>query len=128
MPHMTIEYSANLAGKADMQAAAHSALKAILSSGLFELGAVRVRAYESDAYAIADQHPDNAFVHVSLRIGAGRSDEEKRAAGEVIYQAMLAQFETQLASPYFALSFEICEIDAALSWKTNAMHKRLRSN
>ena len=85
MPHMTIEYSANLAGRADMQAVADSAHKAILSSGLFELGAVRVRAYESDAYAIADQHPDNAFVHVSLRIGAGRSAEEKRAAGEVIY-------------------------------------------
>ena len=128
MPHMTIEYSANLAGKTDMQAVAEAAHQAILSSGLFELGAVRVRSYESDVYAIADRHPGNAFVHACLRIGVGRSAEEKRAAGEVIYKAMLEQFDTLLASPYFALSFEICEIDAALSWKTNAMHKRLRSN
>ena len=127
MPHMIIEYSANLAGRVDIQAAVDAAHRAILASGLFELGAVRVRAYASDTYAIADRHPDNAFVHLCLRIGAGRSADEKRVAGDVIYEAMLAQFETLLASPYFALSFEICEIDAALSWKTNAMHDRLRS-
>lgn len=127
MPHMIIEHSANLAGRFDIQAAVDAAHRAILASGLFERGAVRVRAYASDAYAIADRHPDNAFVHLCLRIGAGRSADEKRVAGDVIYEAMLAQFETLLASPYFALSFEICEIDAALSWKTNAMHDRLRS-
>lgn len=128
MPHMTLEYSANLAEKTDIQAAVDAAHRAVLDSGLFELGAVRVRAYESDAYGIADRHPDNAFVHLCLRIGAGRAAAEKRAAGDVIYRAMLAQFEPLLASPYFALSFEICEIDAALSWKTNAMHERLRPN
>ena len=127
MPHMIIEYSANLAGRVDIQAAADTAHRAILASGLFELGAVRVRAYQSDACAIADRHPDNGFVHLCLRIGAGRSAEEKRVAGDVIYAAMLDQFETLLSSPHFALSFEICEIDAALSWKTNAMHDRLRS-
>lgn len=128
MPHMTIEYSSNLAGRVDMQAAVDATHKAMLASPIFEIGAVRVRAIECDHHAIADRHPDNAFVHLMLRIGAGRAEDEKREAGELIYQALLGEFETLLASPYFALSFEICEIDAALSWKTNAMHKRLRAS
>ena len=126
MPHITLEYSANLAGKTDIQAAVDAVHRAVLTSGLFEVGAVRVRAYESAAYAIADRNPDNGFVHLCLRMGAGRGVEDKRAAGEVIYRAMLEQFSELLAQPYFALSFEICEIDAELSWKTNAMHSRLR--
>ena len=31
-----------------------------------------------------------------------------------------------LAEPYFALSFEICEIDPDTTWKKNSIHPRLR--
>ena len=128
MPHMTIEYSANLASRIDMQAATDVALEALLETGLFEVGALRVRGVKCEAFAIADRAPENAFADVSLRIGAGRTAEEKRRAGEHVYGALKRHFAPLFETPHFALSFEIREIDPALSWKSNTMHSRLRGN
>ncbi|WP_421929056.1 5-carboxymethyl-2-hydroxymuconate Delta-isomerase [Neoaquamicrobium sediminum] len=126
MPHLTIEYSANLEGLADLDALCAALLETLLETGLFEVGAVRIRALRADHYAVADRLPENAFVDLSFRVGKGRSADEKKRAGEAIFataSSLLAQlFET----PHFALSLEIREIDAELSWKKNAIHPRLR--
>lgn len=126
MPHSTLDYSANLDGKVDFGALCRVVHTEILKTGLFETGAVRVRAIRCEAYAIADLLPENAFIDISLRIGEGRSDEEKRRTGEAIFEAVAAHLEALFQTPHFALSLEIREIDAALSWKKNAIHPRLR--
>lgn len=128
MPHFNLEYSANLDGRVDFEALCGVVLETILSTGLFEVGAVRVRALRSDAYAIADRLPDNAFIDMSFRIGAGRSAEEKKRAGEAIFAAVANELSTLFATPHFALSLEIREIDPELSWKKNAIHPRLRQS
>lgn len=127
MPHMTIEYSANLDGQVDMRGLCELVSRTMLETGLFEHGAVRVRAYRADAYAVADLLPENAFIDMSLRIGKGRSAEDKRRAGEAIFSAVSAHLSALFSTPHFALSFEIREIDAELSWKKNAIHPRLRA-
>lgn len=123
---MSIEYSANLDQSIDMAGFCRLVSRAILASGLFEPGAVRVRALRAEAYAVADLLPGNGFIDMSLRIGRGRSAEEKQAAGEAIFATASDHLAKLLASPHFALSMEIREIDAELSWKKNAMHPRLR--
>ena len=128
MPHLTMEYSANLAERLDLPAVTKVARDAMLETGLFELGAIRVRAIACAAYAIADMTPDNAFLDMTLRMGAGRSAADKKRAGDAIYAAVSRTVADLLATPHFALSFEIREIDPQLSWKTNAMHARLRSS
>lgn len=126
MPHFTMEYSANLDASVDFPGLCQAVHATILSSGLFELGAVRVRAIRCDAYAVADLLPENGFIDMSFRIGKGRSDEEKRRTGEAIF-ATVTQFLAPLfETPHFALTLEIREIDAELSWKKNAIHPRLR--
>ena len=126
MPHFTAEYSGNLDRVVDMAAFCECIRVAMLDTGLFELGAVRVRALRAEAYAIADALPQNAFIDMSLRIGTGRSAEDKQRAGELIFEAASMFFAAQLAAPHFALSLEIREIDPALSWKRNSIHPRLR--
>lgn len=121
-----MQYSANLAERVDIDALARVARDAILATSLFEVGAVRVRAIECRDYAIADLMPENAFLDMTLRIGAGRSAEDKKRAGEVIYAAVSNGVAELFKSPHFALSLDISEIDSTLSWKTNAMHPRLR--
>ena len=96
------------------------------TSGLFEVGAVRVRALRADHYAIADRLPENGFVDLNLRIGKGRSAEEKKRTGEALFAAATTALAPLLETPHFALSLEIREIDAELSWKKNAIHPRLR--
>ncbi|MBX5185527.1 MULTISPECIES: 5-carboxymethyl-2-hydroxymuconate Delta-isomerase [unclassified Rhizobium] len=126
MPHLTIEYSANLDDRADIGALCETLLKTVLETGLFELGAVRVRALRADHYAIADQLPENAFVDLNFRIGKGRTAEEKKRTGEAIFAAAADVLGPLFETPHFALSLEIREIDAELSWKKNAIHPRLR--
>lgn len=126
MPHVTIEYSANLDAKTDIAELCRALHGAMLGSGVFEIGAVRVRALRADHYAVTDLDPRNGFVDVSVRIGAGRSLADRTAVGEAVNAAAKAVLAPLLAEPHFALSVELREIDPDLSWKTNAMHARLR--
>lgn len=127
MPHFTIEYSANLEGRLDIGLLCRTVHDAILETGLFELGAVRVRALRCDHYAIADLVAENAFVDMSFRIGQGRSQADRTRAGEAIWAAVVRQLAPLFVTPHFALSLEIREIDGASSWKKNAIHPRIRA-
>ena len=126
MPHLTVEYSANLAGLTDLDQLCLALHGAIIASGLFELGAVRVRALRADHYAVADLLAENAFAALTLRIGAGRTLAERKHAGNLIFAAATTALAPLFASPHFALTLEIIEIDPAFSWKKNAIHPRLR--
>ena len=127
MPHLTIEYSANLGTRSDIAALCVTLHATLLQTGLFELGAIRVRTLRSTDYAVADLVPENSFADLRLRIGAGRSQAEKHKVGEVLFATATAHFAPLLATPHFALSLDIAEIDASLSWKKNAIHPRLRA-
>jgi 5-carboxymethyl-2-hydroxymuconate isomerase len=127
MPHLAIEYSANLEEKTDLDALCRAVHGAILESGLFEIGAVRVRAFPARHFAIADLLPENAFADMSFRIGKGRSAEDRKRVGEAIFAAASEVLAPLFRTPHFALSLEVREIDAELSWKKNAMHSRLRA-
>ena len=126
MPHMSIEYSANLDAIVDMAAFCTVVQRAILDTGMFEPGAVRVRAFRAEAYVIADRLPQNGFIDMNFRIGKGRVAEDRKRAGEAIFAAAADHLSRLFETPHFALSLEIREIDAQFSWKKNAIHPRLR--
>ena len=126
MPHLTIEYSANLAGRADIGALCRVAHGALMDSGLFEPGAPRVRAIACADYAVADLHPANAFADLVLRMGAGRGEADRAALGVRLTEVLEAFFAQELAGGHIALSLEIREIAPGQSWKRNAIHRRLR--
>lgn len=126
MPHFIVEYSANLEERADIAKLCEEIRKAAQATGLFERGGIRVRAYPARHYAIADAHERNAFLHLQLRVGAGRSVEALKEAGEKVFAALSSLVDSELAEPHFALSFEIVEIHSELTWKANSIHPRLR--
>lgn len=128
MPHLVIQYSSNLTEVIDMQALCNQLRLAMIDTGIFPMGGIRVRALAADNYSIADAHPDNAFADMVLRIGIGRTMDEQANAGEAIMAVAKHHFRGLLDAPHFALSLEIIEIDKALSWKANSMHPRLNKN
>jgi 5-carboxymethyl-2-hydroxymuconate isomerase len=127
MPHLTIEYSANLDGKVDFTALCGALNDQIAAFPFFERGGIRVRAVACSACAIADMLPANAFVDMQFRIGTGRSGSDKKAAGDALFATANRILGSLLDEPHFALSLEVREIDPVLSWKKNSMHARLRS-
>lgn len=126
MPHLSIEHSAGLE-KDRMTALCLDLRLALLGTGVFEEGAIRVRCLPCAVAAVADLHPDNRFAAMILRIGAGRGMEDKQRMGRAVMAAAEAHFADLLAEPHFALSLDIVENDPGLSWKTNSIHPRLRA-
>lgn len=126
MPHFTFDYSANLDGLVDVQELAVLIHRTMMETGLFELGAIRVRGFRTETYAVADLLEENGFIDMSLRIGQGRSDADRKRAGDAIFSAVSTFLSERFETPHFMLSLEVREIDADFSWKKNAIHPRLR--
>ncbi len=128
MPHLSIQYSKPLQQEINVDDFCDQLATEILSLGPYPLGGIRVRAFPTEHFAIADQHPQNNFVDMVFRIGKGRSEAEKKLTGECIMKLAEAFFAEQLASGFFMLSLEIIEISKEFSWKTNSVHQRLQNN
>lgn len=126
MPHLVIDYSGNLEDAVDIARFCAAMHGAMVETGLFEQGGIRVRALRVDHYVVADADPRNGYIHMALRVGSGRSLEERKRAGETIFAAACDFLATRFDSPHFALSFAMDELDPDLNWKKNSMHARLR--
>ena len=126
MPHIWIEYSGNL--DLDTRALMRTVQDAAIGDGsLFPLAGARTRAVRIDDCLIVDGHPDNAFVHVLLRIGHGRSDAQKSALGERVFRALTDAMAAQMAARPLGLSLQIEEADPVLNYKLNNYRDYLKA-
>lgn len=74
---------------------------------------------------VGDGHPDNAFVHVVLRIGAGRPLAAKKAAADEIFAELKALMTPLAARKPLAVAFEVQEMSADLNYKFNNLHEKI---
>lgn len=123
MPHLIVEYSANLEADLAMREVIDALHAAALETGVFPIGGVRVRASRRDIYKVADGHPDNAFIHVQARIGTGRTPEVRAKAAETIFERLKVMTADVYARRPLGLSLEIVEIDPVGSLKHNNLHE-----
>jgi len=125
MPHQIIEYSANLESRIDVPALVDSLHKVAMEIDALPIGGLRTRAARRELYQVADQHPDNAFVHVILKLGHGRPRETQKVVGEALFAALCDLLEPVSDSSPIAISFEIVEIDRELTWKKNNLREHM---
>jgi 5-carboxymethyl-2-hydroxymuconate isomerase len=94
MPHLTIEYSANLqqaVQAGDVLALAHDCM---IQSGLFAVPAdIKTRAYRAGLFLVGTD-PAASFAHATVHLLAGRTVEQKQA----LTQALLAVLRAALPS------------------------------
>jgi 5-carboxymethyl-2-hydroxymuconate isomerase len=126
MPHLNIEYSANLADELDIQRLVDRIHETALETGIFPLGGVRTRAEARKHYRIANGDPRAGYIHVLVRIGSGRDIETRRSAGERIFGALCDFTDELYQSRPLALSFELHEIPAEMAWRKNNLHELLK--
>ena len=119
MPHQILELSANLEPLIDVRKLVEVLHQTTSSIDAFPLAGLRTRVAIRDHYKIADGHPDNGFIHLTLRIRHGRTVETRKNAGEVIFAALSAYLEPFSNSTPLAISFEIQEIHPDLNFKQN---------
>jgi 5-carboxymethyl-2-hydroxymuconate isomerase len=126
VPQLIIEYSANLREQLDLNVFLKSLRDSALATGVFPIGGVRVRAYRADDYVIADGHPDNAFVHIMLRIGHGRDLETRKRACAAIFATACEQLAALYERIPLGISLEMQEVDPVLTHKKNNLHEYVK--
>ncbi len=126
MPHLIVEYSSNIEADIKIEELLGKLRDTAAGGGVFPLPGIRVRAARRDQYLIADGDPGHAFVHVSARIGVGRSEATRRAEAERLFEALCAHLAPSYQKRGLAISFEMVEIDPVGSLKMNNLHDRLR--
>lgn len=127
MPHFTIEYSAGLDSRIDMNAVVERVRQEAVATAIFPIGGIRVRAIPCPYVAIADGAADLHFMAMVLRLGEGRDLAARQQAGARIFEALSQHLDVLFAEGGFALSFDMQINDAATSWKRNNIHGRVSS-
>jgi 5-carboxymethyl-2-hydroxymuconate isomerase len=124
MPHIVVEYSANVEDGLSISALVRDVHEAVIATGTFKPAAVRTRAERRDIFLIADCDPQNAFINIVAKIGRGRDAETRRELAQAIMDALERQTTHMFASRGLALSVYVEEIDEAGALRKNNLHAR----
>ncbi|MEG6191843.1 5-carboxymethyl-2-hydroxymuconate Delta-isomerase [Enterobacter kobei] len=122
MPHFIAECTDNIREQADLPGLFAKVNEALAATGIFPIGGIRSRAHWLDTWQMADGKQDYAFVHMTLKIGSGRSLESRETVGEMLFGLIKAHFAALMAARYLALSFELDELHPTLNYKQNNVH------
>ena len=122
MPHFIAECTDNIREQADLPGLFAKVNEALAATGIFPIGGIRSRAHWLDTWQMADGKHDYAFVHMTLKIGAGRSLESREEVGEMLFALIKTHFAALMASRYLALSFELDELHPTPHYKQNNVH------
>jgi 5-carboxymethyl-2-hydroxymuconate isomerase len=98
MPHVNIQYSANLGAEAAMDALCFNLAEVLVAQRddkgerVFPIGGTRVLAYPAPHFAVGDGQGDRAFVYLQVRIAPGRERALVTAAGEAMMATVRSHF------------------------------------
>ena len=126
MPHLIVEYSANVEELIELDSLLDKLHACALETGVFPLGGLRVRAHRTDAYRIADKAPENGFVHVTALIGHGRPLDVQQRAGEQLMAALTAHLDELYKTSPLAISLTVQEFHPVLNYKKNNLHEYVK--
>lgn len=87
MPHLTVEYTNNLAGF-DTPQTLLALNRVLVASGQFDAIDIKSRAIALDTHLVGTGEGACAFVHARLAILSGRTAETKRALSEALLVAL----------------------------------------
>lgn len=125
MPHVQIDYSANIEDVADIGRLCEVIRAEAATIAAFPMAGLRVRAIRVDHFAIADGNPKHGFVDISVRLREGRPDDVKQDAITRIFETAKTYLGEAMQGHSIALSAEMRDIDAALSPKFGTIRDHL---
>lgn len=125
MPHITIEYSANVETIHDIERLVNVVHTAALETGVPTLDALRTRAVARHHYRVADGRSDRAFVAIIARLAPGRDADVKTAFITAILDAAQQQLATESDALGIAWSIELQEIDPTSRINRNEIRARM---
>lgn len=111
MAQFILEYTDNIKSDADIPGLLRKINDTIIAQTTWtdSGGGMQSRAIELKDYRMADGAEDYAFVHATLKLGAGWSDRQKKKLCDGLFRVMKLHFAPLFESRYLALSMELYE-------------------
>ena len=131
MPHLTLEYTRNLADFDPAQALA-ALNEAMFDSGLFGEADIKSRALACEQFCIGVEAAPRAFAHLRVALLSGRSGEERRQLAAQLLAALKTtvdgengqnsgQDSAPVSGGEIQLSVETCDLDRP-SYAKDVLH------
>jgi len=117
VPHLTLEYTSNLAQKAptpDLLLRVHGILG---SAAGIRIGNCKSRWREVDSWVVGNGSEESAFVHLDIRLLEGRPVDVRQAIGTSALQVLTDHFLPGLAGVDLQITVEVLEIGKATYFK-----------
>jgi 5-carboxymethyl-2-hydroxymuconate isomerase len=125
VPHCIVEYTDNLVADGRMPALLELlADKFRCQSEVFPVAGLRVRAIRLSEYVLTDGSGEDAFVNITVKIGAGRPLDFRKKFFREMFDIARAHFAGLFASRKLALSLYVEVADPDGSFKTNSARER----
>ena len=111
MPHFILEHSGNLTNESlNLDGLFTRLIDEAVGTGIFPLAGIRCRAHNCDYFRVADGTATFGFVHLHVRIGSGRSEDQKASAAKVLFGVLTEHLSAIYERQGLAISFELTEL------------------
>ena len=110
MPHLTIEVTENLRSQVKAAALLDAVQEELLASGVFDGPDIKSRVMWLSDFRIGRATGEEAFVHASLALLAGRVEAVRKQLSKVIVAALSAHLPVELGYPV-QVSCEVREMN-----------------
>ena len=110
MPHLTLEYTANLSDKrpdATLFVTLHRLLESVAG---IKIGNCKSRWRKTDEWVVGAGEGPSAFVHLDLRFMEGRPEKVKQALGMALLEILRAYFGPPQSGTDLQITVEIQDI------------------
>lgn len=88
MPHVIIEYSANVCPAGQFAEITKIAHKTMVESGLFSATDIKTRSYVAEDFLVGEKGSQGSFVHVTVYLLEGRTTLQKQNLSEALRDAL----------------------------------------
>ena len=120
MPHLVLEYSANVPDEPDFDALLRRLHEAICAGGPFDLEKIKSRVVRHETFRVAEGAPDRAFVHLTAAVLDGREAEVLEAAAGPLLSVLCEAFPRAKRERRCDVTLEIREMPRTLYFKAGS--------
>lgn len=117
MPHLTLEYTANLAGTPPTPELLLSLHRVLESEAGIRIQNCKSRFLELKDWVVGAKEPHSAFVHLDIRFLEGRTLELQQALGERALEVLKSHFLPEPDGVELQITVDVGEIRKATYFK-----------
>lgn len=115
MPHIAIDYTANLADDLAPLALAQKLHDAARTLGVFPLNGLRTFARAVEEFQVGANTQDEAFINIQIRIAPGRPKELRQRIVDTLFAMAEQTLAALMEKRPLGLQLEITEFDRSLT-------------